>query len=280
MNSTKCYRLDQLDYHDGMLDLDATYIIHLEGNGREKHVLKQLDEYHPTNVVYILYNKGYKRCEKSNEIRDSRLDLINSFQKIFEDAIKKNYNNILVLEDDFIFSEKIKNKTIQENIVDFVKRKQNDKLIYMLGSLPFVQKPYDKYNNILLYGIGTHACIYSRKFMESTLNVDFTLYKDWDYYTHSVETRYLYHEPLCYQLFPETENQENWFSFFGMKYILLFIIKIVELNKKQEPGYTIFYNISKLIYLFFILFLILIFLFLWHIFYLHTIHRIYKIHKK
>jgi hypothetical protein len=273
MNATKCYRLEQLDYHNGILDLDATYIIHLEGNGREKHILNQLDEYHPTNVVYILYNKGFKHCDKSKDIKDSRLDLIDSILTIFEDAVKKNYNNILVLEDDFIFSEKIKNKTIQENILEFVKRKQNEKLMYMLGCLPFFQKPYDNYNNILLYGIGTHACIYSRKFMESVLNVDFIPYKDWDYYTHSLETRYVYHEPLCYQLFPETENQENWFSFFGLKYLLLLIIKLSELNKKTEPGYTIFYNISKLIYVFFILFLILISLFLWHIFYLHKMHK-------
>ena len=49
MNDTKCYRLEQHEFSDGMLNLDATYIIHLEGNGREQHIKNQLEEYHPTN---------------------------------------------------------------------------------------------------------------------------------------------------------------------------------------------------------------------------------------
>ena len=35
------------------------------------------------------------------------------------DVIDQNYNNILILEDDFIFNEKIKDGTTQKNIKTF-----------------------------------------------------------------------------------------------------------------------------------------------------------------
>ena len=60
MNISSCYTFEQIEYSNGLLDLDATYIIHLEGNGRIENIKSQLNEYHPTNLVYILYNKGYK----------------------------------------------------------------------------------------------------------------------------------------------------------------------------------------------------------------------------
>jgi hypothetical protein len=69
-------------------------------------------------------------------------------------------------------------------------------------------------------------------------------------------TKYMYHEPLCYQLFPETENQKSWMSFFGLKDILILLIKLCKLDVKEEPGYTIFYNISKVLLVVIILLLI------------------------
>jgi hypothetical protein len=267
MNDSKCYRLEQRDFSDGMLNLDATYIIHLEGNGREEHINKQLEEYHPTNLVYILYNKGYKKCKKTLHLNEPQIDLIDAFLYIFNDAILKNYNNILILEDDFIFKDKIKEKKAQDNIEEFIKKMGNEKLMYMLGCLPFIQKPCDKYTNVLLCGIGTHACIYSRSLMEHVLQQNKTEFTDWDYYTHSEFIRYMYHEPLCCQLFPETENQNNWDAFMGLTYVLLKIIKLLKLDKGTDPGYPFFYNLSKFLYAFFVIFIIIFVLFLSHLIY-------------
>jgi hypothetical protein len=271
MNNSQCYRLEQHDFSDGFLDLDATYIIHLEGNGREEHVIKQLEEYHPTNLVYILYNKGYKKCKKSLHLNESKVDLIDAFLYIFKDAKHKNYKNILILEDDFIFNSKIKDKQIQRNVMEFIKKKENEPMIYMLGCLPLLQKPCDKYTNNLSVGIGTHACIYTQSVIEKSLQENVQDITDWDYYTHSKYARYMYHEALCYQLFPETENQKNWHSFYGLTYFLIYIIKILKLDEQPEPGYTFFYNTSKVLYAMVVILAVLFILFIAHLIYVYAL---------
>jgi hypothetical protein len=267
MNNSQCYRLDQRDFSDGFLDLDATYIIHLEGNGREEQINKQLEEYHPTNLVYVLYNKGYKKCKKSLHLNEPQIDLIDAFLYIFTDAFGKNYKNILILEDDFIFKDKIKDTKVQENVMEFIKKKENEPMIYMLGCLPFIQRPYDKNTNVLISGIGTHACIYSRDLMERVLQENKTEFTDWDYYTHSKFTRYMYNEPLCYQLFPETENQNNWDAFSGLTFVLIKIIKVLKLDKQTDPGYIFFYNTSKVLYAMIVILAVLFILFVVHLIY-------------
>jgi hypothetical protein len=271
MNNSQCYRLEQHDFSDGFLDLDATYIIHLEGNGREEHVIKQLEEYHPTNLVYILYNKGYKKCNKSLHLNESKVDLIDAFLYIFKDAKHKNYKNILILEDDFMFNSKIKDKQIQRNVMEFIKKKENEPMIYMLGCLPLLQKPCDKYTNKLIFGIGTHACIYTQSVIEKSLQENVQDITDWDYYTHTKYARYMYHEALCYQLFPETENQKNWHSFNGLTYFLIYIIKILQLDKQAEPGYTFFYNTSKVLYAIVVILAVLFILFIAHLIYVYAL---------
>ena len=64
-----CYNFEKLNYKTGLLDetVDATYIIHLEGNGRYDNILNQLEEYKPTQTVYILLNKGFK-CSNPEEV--------------------------------------------------------------------------------------------------------------------------------------------------------------------------------------------------------------------
>jgi hypothetical protein len=271
MNNSECYRLEQQEFSDGLLELDATYIIHLEGNGREEKIKKQLEEYHPTNLVYILYNKGYKKCNKFLHLNETQIDLIDAFLYIFKDAKHKNFNNILILEDDFIFNEKIKEKPIQTNIIDFINKKEKETTIYMLGCLPFIQRPYDKYTNVMTCGIGTHACIYTKSVIEKTLQENAQDFIDWDYYIWKKYTRYMYHEPLCYQLFPETENQKNWHEWNGLKNILLYIIKLFKLDKKPEPGYTVFYNASKVLYAALVIFLVIFVLFVVHLIYVYAL---------
>jgi len=271
MNDTKCYRLEQHEFSDGMLNLDATYIIHLEGNGREQHIHNQLKKYHPTNLVYILYNKGYKRCSKNLHLNEPKIDLIDAFVRVFKDAKHKNYKNILILEDDYIFNDKIKNKQTQTNVMEFIKKKENEPMIYMLGCLPFIQMPCDKYTNLLTCGIGTHACIYTKSVIDQVLQENEKDFIDWDYYTFRKYARYMYHEPLCYQLFPETENQNHWESFFGLKFVLLQLIKLLQLDKKEEPGYAFFYNASKVLYALIAIFVVVFILFVAQLIYVYAL---------
>ena len=237
-----CYRFEKIEFNNSLLDIDATYIIHLENNGRLDHIKSQLNEFQPTKLVYILYNKGYKNCEKNLHLNKSSIDLVDANLYIIKDAYNKNYKNILILEDDFIFSEKIKNKTVQKNVMNFINKNNYD--LYLLGSLPFLQKAYDNNTTISIIGIGTHACIFSRRCINKILQVDKTKITDWDYFTGTKFTRYMYNEPLCYQLFPVTENQDAWIN---MEKVI-YLIEKLKLDVHAEPGYSIMYFVSRVLY--------------------------------
>ena len=62
----KSYTFKKMIFNDGFLNnsVEATYIIHLEGNGRYNDILEQLTKFHTPNIVYILFNKGYNQNVK------------------------------------------------------------------------------------------------------------------------------------------------------------------------------------------------------------------------
>ena len=104
-----CYYIKTLYFNDPLFkETDATYILHLEGNGRYQNIEEQLKQYHPTKIVHILFNKGYKKCEKSG-INTPPVDLVDAYKYAMNHASK--YNTILILEDDFIFNKDIKQHT-------------------------------------------------------------------------------------------------------------------------------------------------------------------------
>ena len=245
-NDSSCYRFEKLvfDSNSALLDIDATYVLHLENNGRIDSVKAQLNEFQPTKEVFILYNKGYKKCKKEEYINTPQLDIVDAYLYIFKDVQEKNYKNILVLEDDFIFNDKIKDKSVQENVMNFINNKNYD--IYSLGILPIIQKAYNNTTSICLLGGGAHAFIYSRNCIDKVLQEDKRKIKDWDYYLQTTFRRYIYIEPLCYQLFSETENQKYWDSTFIK--ITLYAIKLLKLDVQIEPGYSTMYMVSRGLY--------------------------------
>ena len=92
---------------------------------------------------------------------------------------------------------------------------------------------------------------------EIILNDDIKNIKDWDVYL--CFNKLQYYTPLCYQLFPETENNKNWGENYGVfKYLMIlpkYIFKLLNLDTQVEPGYSIMYIFSKL-FLLFLLFLL------------------------
>ena len=240
------YEFERIQFDDGMLDsVDVTYIIHLENNGRYEHIMKQLSKYHPTRIVYILMNKGYKNSVKQPFITNSSLDLIDAFITVFKHA--KNYNHILVLEDDFIFSDEIikhrhnVNKTIQQ---------LDNNFMYVLGCIPFFQIPYNLNHYRVLASIGTHAIVYSKEYRKTALSTDQKQIKDWDAYTNQHIHRIVYYLPLCYQVFPDTDNSKMWCKdkpllFYYMCISLRRIFKMLKLDTSPEPGTSFYYVLSK-----------------------------------
>ena len=264
-----CYNFEKLNYESGFLDtnIDVTYIIHLENSGRYDNILKQLEKYKPTKTVYILLNKGYNKCNKVG-IKSTYADLTDSYLQIFKHAQKQNFGNILILEDDFIFSEKIKEKEHITNVNNFLEKKSGDNFIYFLGTVPWLLIPYDTYNYRCIFSTGTHSIIYSKSHRDDFLE-NFNrkmLVTDWDVNYHiNLTSRFIYYTPLCYQIFENTDNSKE--SKFQNKYLAFLsdlftyfnynvIFRILGMDKNPEPGYSILYFYSKFIFYMGLLFLI------------------------
>ena len=259
---TDCYRFEKYNY-DNLEEpifeytIDATYVIHLENNGRLNNIKYQLSKFKPTNTTYICFNKGYKNCKKKDFITNAPYDLIDAFLNVFKHAESMNYNNILVLEDDFIFSEEIKKKEHINNINYFLIVNNNKSFHYYLGCIPTILIPYDYYNYRNLSS-GCHSVIYSKNFRNELLNVDQIKISDWDLYigTKLFKYKYCYYKPLCYQLIVQTENSKQWgmntiFKDYKNIYyeLFMFIIKKLNMDKEPEPGFTYFYIFSKMMFI-------------------------------
>jgi len=252
----KCYEFKSIKFDNGLFDetVDATYVINLVGNGRYDNVINQINEYKPTSQVYILFNQGFKKCNKTKHIVYPADDLNDAFLQILRHAHNKNYENILILEDDFIFHKEIKNKKHINNINKFLKKKQGEDFIYYLGCLPYLMLPnindLKHFSNI--GSAGMHSVIYSKKMrqnmMDNYKDILFK-YRDWDMNAHYQKNKYIYYKCLCYQLVTETENSQYWCNSDPILYFLakifIYLYKKLKLDKQVEPGYSILYGFSK-----------------------------------
>ena len=95
---------------------------------------------------------------------------------------------------------------------------------------------------------------------------------DWDYLGIWARYKYTYYTPLCYQLFPETENSKSWGQNETaiMHYITQLgpsILRLLNMDKSAEPGYSRLYIFSKILFWLVILFMVgLIFKLFWFLF--------------
>jgi len=245
----KCYHFEKIKNKDGILEksVDATYIIHLKDNGRLEHIYSQLENFAPTKTIYIVFNNGFKNCNKKLIEQVSYQDLTDAFLQCFDHANKNNYNNILILEDDFIFNPEIKRSENVECINNFINKQMGKEFIYYLGCNPIIIFPctndfkhYKSYKSLSM-----HAIIYSKQARFKTLDLNL---KHWDVIVEQgIKTKYLFHKPLCYQTYPDTENKLTWgekdsFIIASLKNLF---IKILNLDKQVEPGFTILYLLAK-----------------------------------
>jgi len=262
MTEKGCYEYEEYSFEKPLLNVEATYIIHLKNNGRYESIIEQLKKYNISKKVFIVLNKGYKNCKKHKSINKPPLDLVDAYLEIFNHATNKD--NILILEDDFFFDEKIKEPFHQKNINNFINRK--DDFIYYLGTIPLIQLPhnYYHYNGFTL---GAHAIIYSKKNREKCIKYNIQnrhKINDWDLFinfNNNYNSRFIYYTPLCYQLFTDTENSKHWgdhniFYRFIAK-IFIFVVKILKLHENIN-GYFVFYFFSKFVSMIIVLLLILL----------------------
>jgi hypothetical protein len=94
-----------------------------------------------------------------------------------------------------------------------------------------------------------HACVYTKSMREQLVRTSINEISDWDIYANFRVKQYMYYIPLCYQLFPETENSKHW------KYFPL----LTELNNASKsflnmdttpiPGFQYYYWFSLIVFL-------------------------------
>lgn len=249
--NTHCYTFEEFNYTNGLLDpsVDATYIIHLKNNGRMDAIQDQLSSFQPTSTVFIVHNQGFKTCNKRLIEQVSYQDLTDAFLQCFKHADEQGYGNILILEDDFIFSQEIKSPLHLDNINSFLIEKKDENMIYYLGCIPILIAPcqinFQQYYSFK--SCCTHAIIYSQQVRRAKLNLNL---KHWDVIIENgVSSRYLYYKPLCYQTFPETENKQTWGEKDNQLVVTVknWTIKLLNLDKTPEPGYATLYAFSKLL---------------------------------
>jgi len=252
------YTIKTLEYGDGIFDscVDATYIIHLKNNGREQHIFDELSRVHPTSVIHIVYNEGFRNVDKGPRVKTTVDDLTHTYLWTFEHAVVQRYRNILILEDDFIFNvEDIRNPANQKTVCDILESRKTEDYVFLLGCLPFLVIPRD---HLTYTGItcGMHCAVYSEQCIRNTLAYREKIV-DWDIFFNFVSettNKYVYYKPICYQLFPVTENSANW----GNEHIVLWtlsemvkpIMRLCQLGTQVEPGYSLFYLVSKIFGLF------------------------------
>jgi hypothetical protein len=247
-----CYSYENYHFENPLLPVNATYIIHLEGNGRYDTIIESMQKFPTSKNVHILLNKGYKKCNKPN-IKSSVFDLIDANLNVMKHAYDNNYECILVLEDDFIFDEKIKEKKHKDVISTFLK-KHKEPIFYRIGCLPSYLIPYDNYNYKGLV-LGTHAVIYNRSAIKEMLHDNKLV--DWDVYINS-KNQFIYYLPLCYQLFSETENSKIWGIHSYFTYIFCIIIKKIIRWCNLDTStyaYPFFYFSAKILPILLLLFL-------------------------
>ena len=262
--NNNCYNFIKNEYKKGLFDdksLDATYIIYTEGNKkRYNNILNQLNKIKPSKIVYILHNKGWRKCPKDKYIINTAKDLVDCNINIFKHAKKKNYDNILILEDDFLFNEKINDKNIINNINDFILNKKNTSFSFYLGTIPFIFLPYNLNINRGLLNIYTHSVIFSKKYRENVLNYNYKKIYCWDMFQNYFNfNKYYYNIPLCYQTIEKTENSKNWLIGDIMRNLYFKITYTLNANKNPELFFNLVYISSYIImFLIILIFYILI----------------------
>lgn len=259
----------EVTFDRGIFDeiVDCTYVLLCCGPKphREASVHKNIDILRPTSTVKMIYNSGCKDCPLSQSAMD---DMASAQIYIFNDALKNNYKRILFLEDDFLVPKQIE-KTDIDSIITFIKEKSPS--LYGLGNamIPTPMTILQSHQQPMFNFIPmAHAVIYSKHYMNTVIEY----YKNYPQpkiphdilpqYLTNIE-RYRYYKPLVYQTFPITDNQKNgWAKIIPSKFLLsmaMASIKMLQLDKHIQPGYTIIYVVPYVIYviaLFIILFII------------------------
>jgi GR25 family glycosyltransferase involved in LPS biosynthesis len=145
---------------------DHIYCINLdERKDRWKSAIEQFEK----NNIAVERISGIKNKFNINKtISDAEMGIVLTHKLIYLDAIKNNYNNILILEDDCIFRD-----TFVEDFNKTIKELPNDWDLFYLGGLYWWSLPKEYSENISLANkiLGAHALGVKSTVFETLLNL-------------------------------------------------------------------------------------------------------------
>lgn len=256
-----CYTFELHKFSKGLLDasVDATYVINLRNNGRYESILKEVADYKPTSLVYLVLNDGYKQCKKvfpQEGDQSPTYDIADSNLQIYKHAEQMKYRNILILEDDCIFRPDIREVKVLKDLNTFFLDHSSSSFTYRLGCLPILLNPFLTHAPYGFY-LGLHAYVISSTARQSTLQKDQATILDMEEFINFSTSQYTYYKPLAYQLYPVTESQKVWGNNIQalpssisnyIPYLGSSMIKSLNLDTSIYPGYAIMYVISKILY--------------------------------
>jgi hypothetical protein len=273
-SNRSCYTFQTLTFESGFLDagVDATYIITMEDGPRYKECFEKLKVYQPTKTVYLVVNKGFKKCKKTLPKQTSMYDIIDANMQIFNHSKEHKYENVLILEDDFIFNDTILDPTVSTRVNTFLNERRRTSFMYVLGCLPAYVVPYTLHTFRVIWAHAMHAVIYSSSLREEILEYsEKNVIHDWDmdlsYLCLKRMNKFTYKFPLCYQTIPNTENKQAWGMSKPTEYVLNTYIKATEFDTKPEPGTSILYVMANILFILTILLVVIIAysIYIWHL---------------
>lgn len=203
---------------------DAIFIITVKKNettDSQLHMVKNIDKLGCKNNTYWCYTKGYKECN----LKDHLENLKYNYKIIFEFCILKNFDNILILEDDLIVTDKLWDnyKEKKKEILNIIIKNKNKCLIFYFGKLPFFSYPVNKYISKGLF-IHNHCVMFNqnsaKEFLKLYNNIIF----------HANDTFQLLNNTFkCYSLLPDniffqkSDKRYNFLKKYGHYLILVYI---------------------------------------------------------
>lgn len=213
-------------------NVDITIILMMEKSNRFKYDPFILNL---SKKTVIQFNKGFRACKKPSTVVKSNNDIIHAYYTAFE--YTKDYNNILILEED---AEVLYYTKSHYHLVDEYISKEFK--IFSFATNGVFTRIDDNFYSVDV-AHGAQAQIISKnerkKLMLQMKNNNFLGEPDTTYMRNNVV---VYKHPLIVQLFPETENFNNWS---GNKVLNKLGVKMSGVDNNKS-GWETIYILSKL----------------------------------
>lgn len=252
-----CFKREIISYELSLFEnvVDACYLITMDDSTRRPQYTLQLKKYRPFHNVHIIHNKGFKNCKKDSRITNSADDLSDVYAQIFLECVHQNIHKVLIFEDDFFFTESFEDlKKYMLEIKQFIDNTPNF-MTYNLGAIPYIMVPVSSQHYWYKGGMA-HCVIYSQKYMIEYLGNYKTMNCLSDAFWNGYNQNYTFYKPLCFQLYPRTENSTNWNKNMFIKADYQYILSILfSADQTHEYFFPFMYTFAKVWYIIIVLIL-------------------------